>query len=146
MIHLHCFFSIWVLCLRLDNFSGLRLTSPLLCPWNMLIIIWLTPLMRPQIPALQNNFCVTSLSMDLQEVGHRCTHCGQNAKFKCHDCDLEMCDDCVKTHPNSVSHFLNQKLQNSWMRISITLKYLVYFLNEIQSFYLHACQSQNPRN
>ncbi|CAG7717931.1 unnamed protein product, partial [Allacma fusca] len=52
------------------------------------------------ISALQTNFCVTNLSMD-KEVEHRCSQCGQLAKFKCHDCDLDMCESCSKSHPKS---------------------------------------------
>ncbi|CAL8081344.1 unnamed protein product [Orchesella dallaii] len=40
--------------------------------------------------------------MDKEGVEHRCRYCGQLAKFKCHDCDLDMCQECSVKHPDMV--------------------------------------------
>ncbi|XP_035714345.1 tripartite motif-containing protein 2 isoform X2 [Folsomia candida] len=47
---------------------------------------------------LQTNFCVSSLSMELVRG---CGYCDKGAaSFKCHDCDVDMCATCSKTHPS----------------------------------------------
>lgn len=45
--------------------------------------------------------------MDKEGVEHRCCYCGQLAKFKCHDCDLDMCQECSVKHPTMVRFYLD---------------------------------------